>query len=217
MTLREIQVTRRARYAVAGDPSSARELWIVLHGYGQLASGFVTNFSHLVTADRAIVAPEALNRYYVEPQGHQGSHAEVPVGTTWMTREHRVAEIADYVGYLDAVAAAERAPGARLVTVGFSQGVATLCRWIALGTVQADRVVAWAGGWPTDLDPGAHRDRFPSAGVEVVLGSRDQFASWVDAEAQVERLRASGLPATLTSFTGGHRLDRDTLTALAAR
>jgi predicted esterase len=217
MTMREIHVTRRARYAVAGEPASASEVWMVLHGHGQLAREFIANFAHLVTPDRAVVAPEALNRYYNEPTGHRGSHAEVPVATTWMTREHRLGEIADYVGYLDAVVEAECPPTTRLVALGFSQGVATLCRWVASGHRRADRVIAWAGGWPTDLDPAIARPRFPEAGVEVVLGSRDMYAGWVDAEAQVERLRVAGLPATLTGFEGGHRMDRDTLTALATR
>lgn len=217
MTEREIRINRRARYAIAGRPDAAGELWLVLHGHGQLAQDFVGNFAHLVTGHRAIVAPEALNRYYLEPAGHRGAHTELKVGATWMTREHRLAEIADYVEYLDAVLRAEWRPGVRLVALGFSQGVATLCRWVAMGAHRPDRVIAWAGGWPSDLAVEVARDRFPAEGVDVVLGSRDQFASWVDAEGQAERLRAGGIPVTLTGFEGGHRLDRDTLTALAAR
>jgi predicted esterase len=217
MSERELLVHRRARYVVAGDPAQASEVWLVLHGHGQLARDFIANFAHLVTDGRAVVAPEALSRYYIEPAGHQGSHADLKVGATWMTREHRVAEIADYVDYLDKLVAAVVQPGARLVALGFSQGVATLCRWVAMGAVRPERVIAWAGGWPQDLPVARAREGFPSQGVEVVLGSRDRFAAWVDAEGQAARLRAEGLPVTLTGFEGGHRLDRDTLTALANR
>ena len=37
----EIIVPRRARYYTAGDPHTADEIWVVLHGYGQLADEFL--------------------------------------------------------------------------------------------------------------------------------------------------------------------------------
>ena len=63
---RTIEVTRRARYHLLGEPGAVSQLWYVLHGYGQLASGFAREFEPLVTSSRAFVAPEGLSRHYRE-------------------------------------------------------------------------------------------------------------------------------------------------------
>ncbi len=49
-----------------------------------------------------------------------------------MTKEDRENEIADYVDFLDAVFGEVVTPGARVTVLGFSQGVATAARWLAL-------------------------------------------------------------------------------------
>lgn len=206
----EIVVSRRARYYTVGEPRTADEIWVVLHGYGQLADEFLTLFEPLVSESRAIVAPEALNRYYKDA-GDSGSHADTPVGTTWMTRRHREAEIADYVAYLDKLAAAVRPEGARLGVIAFSQGTATAWRWVALGSSAFDRIVMWAGAMPPDLDLPRYGSRFPARGVDVVYGTGDSLIPWIDADAQRQRLLAAGIRLAVRTFDGNHRLDRPTL------
>ena len=211
MEERQLIVNRRARYYVLGSPADAAELWVVIHGSGQLAADFAGAFEGLVSDQRAVVAPEALNRYYKDTVGQSGPHTDTPVATTWMTRVYRDAEIADYVEYLDKLAAAIRRPGARLGVIAFSQGVATAWRWVALGTTAFDRVVMWAGALPPDLDVAQYRDRFPARGVEIVYGTRDELVPWIAVDTQAERLTTAGIPFTTTTFDGGHRVDRDTL------
>src|SRR5207245_2948078 len=60
-----IRVARTAPYEVLGSEKTAREIWFVLHGYGQLASSFIRAFAPLDDGTRLIVAPEALNRFYL--------------------------------------------------------------------------------------------------------------------------------------------------------
>ncbi|HEX6693325.1 MAG TPA: hypothetical protein VF035_01355, partial [Longimicrobiales bacterium] len=121
-----IAVQKTARYAVLGDLADPREVWFVIHGYGQLARRFLRRFTSLVGDGRLIVAPEALNRYYFETS--PGVHArDAGIGGTWMTHEDRETEIADYIAYLDQlyhfiIGGAQRVP-ARVVVLGFSQGV----------------------------------------------------------------------------------------------
>ncbi|NIP78275.1 MAG: phospholipase, partial [Gemmatimonadetes bacterium] len=93
-----------------------REVWFVLHGYGQLAERFVRRFDALPGVRdgmRAVVAPEALSRFYVEEEVTGPHGPESRVGATWMTRADREHEIRDYVEYLDRVAAAVLDPDAR--------------------------------------------------------------------------------------------------------
>ena len=209
-----ITVSRSARFHALGDLDLARDIWIVVHGYGQLASDFLAPFAPVVAPGRAVVAPEALNRYYKERAGEQ-THSETPVGATWMTREDREAEIADYVAYLDAVAERVAPDGRRLTALGFSQGVATVTRWAAMGARRIDRLILWAGSLPRDLDLSAFSARLPTRALDVVIGTRDEYASWANVEEQRRAIESAGLALRLHSFEGGHRLDRKTLVALA--
>ena len=96
-----LAVRRTARVAVLGpEGPGVRELWYVLHGYGQLAAPFLEEFRAIDDGTRLIVAPEALSRFY-EGDAKSRLHKDARVGASWMTREDREAEIADYLGYLD--------------------------------------------------------------------------------------------------------------------
>jgi predicted esterase len=205
---------RRARYYTigGGGEQPLAESWIVLHGLGQLAAEFITYFRSIATPSRLIVAPEALNRHYVLEKGGRSSDARV--GATWMTRQDRDAEIADYVEYLDKVWS-EAGGATRVTVVGFSQGVATAARWIAMGKSRVDRFVAWAGQIPPEIDPSVFTKL--SDGLTIVSGSKDEFASWIAEGDHLGRLEAVGIKPQVLSFDGGHRMDRQTLDAIAKR
>ena len=219
-------VGRTARYATLGRRSAElRELWYVCHGYGQLAGAFVRHFAVLDDGTRLVVAPEALSRFYVAAD--MSKHAEAPVGATWMTREARESEIADYVAYLDAlharitaeVAEAGADAGALAVRVlGFSQGAATASRWVVRGSVRARDLVLWGGLLPADAgapgrDVGAALDALR---ITAVVGDRDEFGTPERLAEQEALLGRLGLEYRRRGFAGGHRLDRVTLAALAA-
>ena len=59
-----LRVQRTARYYTLGGGLAPRTVWIVLHGYSQLAADFIRYFGDLASEDALVVAPEALNRYY---------------------------------------------------------------------------------------------------------------------------------------------------------
>ena len=205
--------TRRARYyTIGGDGPQIDEAWIVLHGQGQRASVFLKYFESIMTPGRLIVAPEALNRHYIAP-GSSGRAADAEVGTTWMTRMDRENEIADYVDFLDAVWGETCANVPRVTALGFSQGVATACRWIAMGKSRVDRLVAWAGQLPPDVDPSVFAKL--SGGITLVTGKTDEYASWIAEGNNDGRLVAAGVNPTVVAFDGGHRMDRLTLEGIA--
>jgi predicted esterase len=223
-SVHHLAVQRTARYYAVGGPAAdspdgLRELWIVCHGYGQLAGPFLESFADLATPSRRIVAPEALSRFYLD---RLSTASETPprVGATWMTREDREHEITDQVAYLDALhellRPAASASRVRLRVLGFSQGVATVGRWLAYGRVRADEVILWAGSFPPDLEIASFAERLHGAPVVLVVGTRDELASWAGADATLHRLTAGGVDARLLSFDGGHRLDDATLAALVA-
>jgi predicted esterase len=219
MAEHHLRVRRTARYYTLGDPSAPpRELWIACHGYGQLAGRFIRHFRPIAHPDRLIVAPEALSRFYLDSTLPHGPDARI--GATWMTREDRDSEIADYVEYLDAIAALFTASAAesqppKLVAFGFSQGVATAMRWLALGQTRADRLIAWSGSVPHDLDLAAASTRFGSEPVAYACGDRDEFFDAARIAQQTGALSAAGIPYTFVPFAGAHTIDGDALARVA--
>ena len=212
-TEHRLAVTRTARYYTLGDAGPAvRDVWFVCHGYGQLAGSFARGFRAIASPHRLIVAPEALSRYYTD-------HAAKQVGATWMTREDRLAEIEDYVAYLDTLyeQVLARLDGATQLTVrvlGFSQGVHTVCRWVGLGTVVPDGLILWGSPGPMDLDYAAVARKLHAPPV-LVVGDRDEYVTPKVIEAETARFAEAGLALAVRRFEGGHRLDDETLRALA--
>jgi predicted esterase len=165
------------------------------------------------------VVPEALNRFYLDdPTKHHGPDS--PVGATWMTREDREHEIADYVEYLDLLASTvlQETGGSavRVTALGFSQGVATAARWAALGRTSIQRLVLWSGSLPADLPADRGRQLFRDASLVLVVGRRDPMVSAAAIERDEASLRERGIAARVVRFDGGHALNRDVLRALAA-
>lgn len=219
---RHITVPRTARYYVLGAPNElVRDVWVVCHGFGQLAASFLEPFAAFQDDTRLIIAPEALSRFYLETRpGHSGASR---VGATWMTREDREVEIVDTVAYLDVLY--ERLfldlaghgvdrDRVRVHALGFSQGAAAVSRWAAQGSALVDNLVIWGSGIPQDVNIRALGERRPVLGIDLVYGTGDE---WLTAElvaAQRAVLDGSGVPYRVHAFDGGHVLSRAVLREL---
>jgi predicted esterase len=213
-----LTVSRTARYAAFGPaPALAGEWWIVIHGYGQLAADFLQQCRALDDGRRLVVAPEALSRYY-EP-GSDGNQAEARVGASWMTREDRLSEIADYLGYLDLLVESLGAGLPALPPIhvlGFSQGTATASRWVAAGRVRMARLVCWGGLIAPELDLVSPTAPLHNTRLQLVVGSRDKWATPDVVARELSRLADVGISYEAVTFEGGHRLDDATLAGIAA-
>jgi predicted esterase len=199
---RHITVPRTARYHTLGDAASAHALWIVLHGYGHLARYFLRKFEP-VTKDLFIVAPEGLSRFYLDD-------AHTRVGATWMTREDREHEIADQVTYLDQLTrhcAGLTPPGIPLGVLGFSQGMATACRWAVTGTTRPARIILWGGTLPPDIGTATLAMRLSTCPVDIVQGEKDTLVPPSAATQAAARFREAGVPHAVHQHPGGHDLD----------
>src|SRR6201988_48798 len=203
-----LTTARTARYFTLGAPERATDLGFVCHGYGQLAARFLARFGPLETPQRCVVAPEGLSRFYLTE-----SPAERRVGATWMTREDRLAEITDYVRYLDAVYddVFGRLDRGRVTVhaLGFSRGAATVSRWTALGKARIDRGVLWGGEVPPDLDlPRADWTGRPRAArITLVYARAGEYITPKVLTGVPDRPRASYIPYRDIPFAGGHELN----------
>lgn len=214
---RHLSVARTARYQRLGEATAAtQQLWVVLHGYGQLAEYFIRHFRSLYEAAPAstvIVAPEALSRFYLN--GTSGR-----IGASWMTRADRLAEINDQAAYLSALLQPllTAAPQAEVIILGFSQGTATAGRWLshlAQSTGwRPHRLVLWAGDFPADTLPAAAL--LPGLPVCVVCGLEDEYISPEQFRQQAATLESQGTVVSSFSFAGGHKLHGPLLAELAS-
>lgn len=219
---RHLQVPRSARYAIMGSlEAELNEVWIVCHGHGQLARRFISRFLPLERPDRLFVAPEALSRYYLSPPVGGPHPAGTPVGASWMTSEDREHEIKDYVEYLDllhdeifAVVDREKV---QLWVLGFSQGVATVARWVAHGNVDPDRVVLYAGVLPPELDTEGAARLARRSPLTIALGTSDEFAQPELIASQEARLQEFGVAHTTIRFDGGHEVLPEVLNRITER
>jgi len=211
-------VARTARYVQLGEPSAAtRQLWLVAHGYGQLAEYFSRHFKSVHAADptgTVIVAPEALSRFYLA--GNTGR-----VGASWMTTADRQAEIADQAAYLDALLAyllAACPPDVRVTVLGFSQGTATVSRWLA-GRIDGWRphqLILWAGDFPADIETIAARRLLQGLPVVLISGEQDGYVGPEKLQEQAEALRPYNAHITTMSFEGNHTMHPPLLRQLHA-
>jgi hypothetical protein len=77
----------KARYHKLGEVNaSTKQIWWVLHGYGQLSQFFIQKFEVLAKQNICVIAPEGLSKFYLS--GNSGR-----VGASWMTRENRQMDI----------------------------------------------------------------------------------------------------------------------------
>jgi predicted esterase len=219
---RHVRVHRTARFfqlGGVGEGPETREIWLACHGYGQLAAPFARALAPLNDGTRVVVAPEGLSRFYLDdPMKRHGPDS--PVGASWMTREDRESEITDYVEYLDTIVSQIQrelaTPGARVVALGFSQGVATASRWAVFGHTKIDRLILWGGAIPKDLPADRGVKLFRDASLTLVAGRADRLVP-VDAIVREQReLEQRGIPSALLLHEGGHALSSEALRELAA-
>ena len=137
-----------------------------------------------------------------------------------MTREDRDHEIADYVRYLDTLAdeiSADLKNQARVTVLGFSQGVATACRWVTQGRIRPRRLILWGDFLPPDLDQERARTTLSDTEWVTVRGVRDPALHDPGLErAEAERLGSAGLTVRRVVYEGSHDIDQMVLQNLAS-
>jgi predicted esterase len=216
MTEHHLAVTRSARYYQVGALSAqTKQVWFVCHGYGQLAAYFSRHFAFLNEADphTVVIAPEGLSRFYLS--GSSGR-----VGASWMTRDDRLSEIDDHVNFLNQLAEKvldECLPDVQVTVLGFSQGTATVCRWLAQAYFRPVHLILWAGGFPDDLAPAAAQNLLHNLPLTIVIGTDDEYVTLAQATQQHKQLLQLGAQAELVSFAGKHELNRAVLETLATK
>lgn len=207
-----LKVEKTARYTTLGQRSDALEKVIYLfHGYGQLATSFIEEFVYFADGTKYFIAPEGLSRFYIS--GSSGK-----VGASWMTSENREQEMSDYLAYLDAVYETEEKQilkkNVQTILLGFSQGVATACRWLGNFKVNVDRLILWGGPIPPEIALWRIKAHYPQLEVILVAGTKDPFVRFDLLKEQEDRLEKAEITYKKVRFEGKHEIHPPTLSKL---
>ncbi len=198
----------QGRYAILGELSSnTKSILFVFHGQGQLAKFFIQKFKALTNQGFTIIAPEGLHNYYLE--GFTGR-----VGASWMTSENRLVAIENYISFLDNVlqdVKSKVAPSIKLHLLGFSQGTATVSRWIEQSNFNFEQLILWGGTLPPDLSKELIRKRMKNKKFIHVIGNQDLYIATTKVEALKSLTKGYCIDSDYNMYEGGHDIDQQAL------
>lgn len=209
-----IQFPYEAHYSLSQTPTfDEKEIWLVLHGYGQLAEYFVRKFKTVFTPERLFIAPEGTNYNYLE--GFQGR-----VGANWMTKHERETAIANNHQFLDILIESfleKYIDKPTIHILGFSQGAATATRWASHWQRKIDTLVLWAGGFALDMDLAVAKEAFSETELILALGDQDKLIAQEHIQKQEALISQLGKNIRRLSYPGGHELESSLLEKIINR
>ena len=202
---KNIVVSKTARYFVLGEPSDKIiSIWFVLHGFAQLAENFIKEFELFADETKLIIAPEALNKFYLKGAGGN-------IGATWMTKEDRENEILDYVNFLDDLSEEVRKDFDEILpeinVLGFSQGAATAIRWAVKGESRINRLIVCGSPLPHDIDLHSCREKLNSLNLVMVVGDEDHYFTKELLEKEIALLNYNKIDHEMLIFKGRHEIN----------
>lgn len=214
MTQIKMKVPRTAHIYLQGTPSKHIEkVWIACHGYGQAAASFITKFDVLDDEKTLVIAPEALSKFY------WGGFTGDPVAS-WMTKADRLDEIADFCNYLQKIYdefIPQLADNVQINLFGFSQGVATILRWIFQEMPKFDNLILWAGTIPDELDYTPYLEYLSDKNTQFLWGTEDELITPKRLEMIRTLMRAKGMQWEEMSYVGKHIVVREGLVRVATK
>jgi predicted esterase len=200
----KIKTSQTGHIYTRGNPEQADYYWMAFHGYGQLAENLLYKFESLSPEQHYIVAPEGLSRFYWKGVSEQ------PVAS-WMTRLDRQDEIADYVEFIDRVyqnIGWQKQKHRQRILFGFSQGCATLWRWMLNTRPEFDHLILWAGWLPEDMLYAPHLEYLQEKNIHFIHGDEDQFLTPERFNILKQRFANEKIPVIYHSFRGSHLIPR---------
>ena len=201
MQQHHLSVSIKASYYTLNELSDETErVWVVFHGYGQLAEYFIKKFEGLDPEKNFIIAPQGLSKYYLD--GVYGR-----VGASWMTKEDRLTEIDNQYSYIDAVLSQYATSEKQLIYFGFSQGTATMGRYAAHAKIPFKKMIIWAGTFPPDTDPKDWQYLNGSEEIHYYTSREDKYfkEEMIDNQNKVLKAAMNREPE-LHWYEGGHRV-----------
>ncbi len=203
MTLKNtFKATKTYRYFTLGEVTN-ENLFIALHGYGQLAPFFIRKFD-VLKDEFYVIAPEGPHRFYLS--GSSGR-----VGASWMTKEDRMDDIEDNLHWLTQLfhETISKKSYKSITLLGFSQGAATAARWLHHLNNKEIRLIIWASVFPPDLIQNETQFSQLSNQPYFALGNQDEYYNSEEQQKLIEEYKTQGF--TTIHYEGNHTINQETL------
>ena len=204
-THHKFPTTRTAHvYTIGTIGPQIKKVWIVAHGYGQLASRFIHRFEQLDDGSTLIIAPEGLSRFYWG--GFTGE-----VVSSWMTSGNRLDEIADFSNYMQEVYnnfITQLDKSVIINLLGFSQGCATQVRWILREFPHFHNLIMWSGSIPEDIPYHEKKGYWNDKKLYFVYGKQDPFLTEKRIKWCYDVIAEKKMTCKTFTFDGKHEVDK---------
>ncbi len=205
-----ISYCQHNNYSTYGtNTEKTKEVWIVFHGYGQLASYFIKHFHFLDPETSYVIAPEAPSKFYLDSTYGR-------VGASWLSKHERENGIINNLAYLDKLFQNENLEGKRINLLGFSQGVSMALRYMVHTKLICSKVVLWAGNIPPELSIKDTKPHYDTTPFYFVVGDEDPYVSAKIVREEADLAATLFANRTRISFKGKHHLDKKILSELLA-
>ncbi len=202
---RSITVETSGHYFTNGElTKTTKHIWIALHGYGQTGQYMKEKLSFLDTDDHFVICPEGLNSFYW--------HANNEPVACWMTKRHRYEEISAFVSFLDKLYnryCKHVNQETQVHLIGFSQGCATLWRWIHASKPRFNNLINWAGWIPEDIGYLHLQDYLNGKNIFLHYGDADKFITEEQVKGMEIVIDKNKLDVATSVFSGKHHIPNE--------
>lgn len=211
---KQIYIPKTHKYSQLGECSKKTEsVWIVLHGYGMLSEYFIKKFECIMNDRTVVIAPEGNNRFYLENNYYR-------VGASWMTKLDKEKDIEDNISFIQTLYSniidEIGHSNFKLNTLGFSQGGATLVRWIMSNSINVDSLILWGSDIPKDCLIEEKKSRWNSIDVKLVIGSQDEYINEENKQKVINLINSYELKYKLVEYEGSHKIIEKELEKIAS-
>ena len=211
---KQISIPKTHKYSQLGEFSKkTNTVWIVLHGYGMLSEYFIKKFKCILNDSTVVIAPEGSNRFYLENNYYR-------VGASWMTKLDKEKDIEDNISFIQTLYSniidEIGHTNFKLNTLGFSQGGATLVRWIMSNSITIDSLILWGSDIPKDCLTKEKKSRWSSIDVKLVIGNQDEYINEENKQKVIDLISSYGLKYELVEYEGSHKIIEKELEKIAA-
>ena len=201
---KQISIPKTHKYSQLGEFSEkTNTVWIVLHGYGMLSEFFIKKFECILNEKTVVIAPEGSNRFYLNNNYSR-------VGASWMTKVDKEKDIEDNISFIETlytkIVDDIGHNNFKLKTLGFSQGGATLVRWIMSNSIIVDSLILWGSDIPQDSLTNQNKSRWSSINIKIVIGKKDEYISDENKKKVIDAVNAYGLSYKLIEYDGPHKI-----------
>ena len=209
---KQISIPKTHKYSQLGEFSEkTNTVWIVLHGYGMLSEFFIKKFECILNEKTVVIAPEGSNRFYLNNNYSR-------VGASWMTKVDKEKDIEDNISFIETlytkIVDDIGHNNFKLKTLGFSQGGATLVRWIMSNSIKVDSLILWGSDIPQDSLTNQNKSRWSSINIKIVIGKKDEYISDENKKKVIDAVNSYGLSYKLIEYDGPHKIIESVLIKL---